>query len=174
MQTAHHLFPPGADPIPEMRPIHPNIQRLVDAQSSEFGAWSPPLLITQERIDLFARTTGDDQWIHTDPERAKKGPFKQTIAQGGLIVSLTAEMLRNELAWLQELCGGAVIYAGIETKNRAPAIVGSQIQAHGRIAVVIPSVRTARLTYTFEIRNVSKGLIVVVGDMHFNCIVAQK
>ena len=33
------------------------------------------LTITQERIDRFADATGDHQWIHVDPERAKTGPF---------------------------------------------------------------------------------------------------
>jgi acyl dehydratase len=40
------------------------------------------LTVTQEAIDEFARSTGDRQWIHTDPERAKSGPFGTTIAHG--------------------------------------------------------------------------------------------
>jgi acyl dehydratase len=44
--------------------------------------------ITQERIDQFAVATSDDQWIHTDPERAKDGPFGTTIAHGFLTLSL--------------------------------------------------------------------------------------
>lgn len=44
--------------------------------------------ITQERIDAFAEATGDHQWIHVDPERAKDGPFGTTIAHGYLTLSL--------------------------------------------------------------------------------------
>lgn len=45
--------------------------------------------ITQEQIDKFADATLDYQWIHTDPERAKKeSPFKSTIAHGYLTVSM--------------------------------------------------------------------------------------
>ena len=44
--------------------------------------------ITQEKIDLFADATGDHQWIHVDPERAKAGPFGSTIAHGYLTLSL--------------------------------------------------------------------------------------
>ena len=40
------------------------------------------LEITQQRIDLFAEATGDHQWIHVDPERAKDGPYGATIAHG--------------------------------------------------------------------------------------------
>ena len=49
------------------------------------GEW---LEITQERVDAFADATGDHQWIHVDPERAKSGPFGTTIAHGYLTVSL--------------------------------------------------------------------------------------
>ena len=47
------------------------------------------LEITQERVDLFAEATGDHQWIHVDPERAKHGPFGSTIAHGYLTLAIT-------------------------------------------------------------------------------------
>ena len=46
--------------------------------------------MTQERIQLFADATGDHQWIHVDPERAKAGPFGTTIAHGFLTLSAAA------------------------------------------------------------------------------------
>ena len=44
--------------------------------------------IPQEKIDAFAEATGDHQWIHVDPERAKDGPFGTTIGHGYLTLSL--------------------------------------------------------------------------------------
>ena len=44
--------------------------------------------VSQERIDQFAQSTGDQQWIHVDPERAKAGPFGKTIAHGFLTLSM--------------------------------------------------------------------------------------
>jgi len=44
--------------------------------------------VTQEQINTFAEATGDHQWIHVDEERAKAGPFGQTIAHGYLTLSL--------------------------------------------------------------------------------------
>ena len=44
--------------------------------------------VTQEKIDAFAEVTGDDQWIHIDPERAKDTPFGGTIAHGYYTLSL--------------------------------------------------------------------------------------
>ncbi len=46
------------------------------------------LKITQDQINQFADATLDHQWIHTDPERAKEGPFGTTIAHGYLSLSL--------------------------------------------------------------------------------------
>ena len=43
--------------------------------------------VTQDKIDLFAEATGDRQWIHVDPERAKEGPFGTTIGHGYLTLS---------------------------------------------------------------------------------------
>ena len=49
------------------------LQQLV---SPDFGAWSTEVEITQDLIDRFADLSGDDYWIHTDPERCKKqSPF---------------------------------------------------------------------------------------------------
>jgi acyl dehydratase len=50
------------------------------------GPW---LEIDQQRIDDFARVTGDEQWIHVDPERAaRESPYGTTIAHGFLTLSL--------------------------------------------------------------------------------------
>jgi acyl dehydratase len=46
------------------------------------------ITITQEQINGFADSTHDHQWIHTDPERAKSGPFGTAIAHGYLTLSL--------------------------------------------------------------------------------------
>ena len=46
------------------------------------------LEVDQARINMFADATSDHQWIHVDPERAKEGPFGQTIAHGYLTLSL--------------------------------------------------------------------------------------
>lgn len=55
-------------------------------QEIHVGPW---LQVDQERIDKFAEVTGDLQWIHTDPERAKaESPYGSTIAHGYLTLSL--------------------------------------------------------------------------------------
>lgn len=53
--------------------------------------------VTQEQVNLFADATDDHQWIHTDPERAKDGPFGGPIAHGyltlALLIPLTEQIL---------------------------------------------------------------------------------
>ena len=52
--------------------------------------------ISQERIDEFARSTGDQQWIHCDPERAQReSPFGMTIAHGFLTLSLAPALAQQ-------------------------------------------------------------------------------
>lgn len=53
---------------------------------------SKPHKITQKQINEFASATLDHQWIHTDAERAKEGPFGKTIAHGYLTLSMVPYM----------------------------------------------------------------------------------
>ena len=64
-----------------MSTVFSSTQSLIDAQGQSLGAtdW---LLIEQDRIDTFADATGDHQWIHVDPVRAKDGPFGATVEIG--------------------------------------------------------------------------------------------
>jgi acyl dehydratase len=56
--------------------------------SKDFGPWSDPIEITQQKINQFADVTGDHQWIHIDVERCKKeSPFGGPVAHGFLTLS---------------------------------------------------------------------------------------
>jgi acyl dehydratase len=59
------------------------------AAVGEHLGYSDWTVIDQARIDTFADATGDHQWIHVDPVRAKDGPFGTTIAHGYLTLSIT-------------------------------------------------------------------------------------
>jgi acyl dehydratase len=87
--------------------------------------------ITQERIDRFAEATGDRQWIHVDPERAKSGPFGTTIAHGYLTLSITnlflPQLLRVPAAKL------GINYGANKVRFPAPVPVGSRIRMGSEI-----------------------------------------
>src|SRR5437763_3179608 len=51
--------------------------------------------VTQDQIDKFADATGDHQWIHVDPERARGGPYGGTIAHGFWTLSSAPFILRG-------------------------------------------------------------------------------
>jgi acyl dehydratase len=83
--------------------------------------------VTQEQVDTFAQATGDHQWIHTDPPRAAKGPFKATIAHGYLTLSLAPVVIAQVLQ-IRELTA-ALNYGLNKVRFPAPVRVGSQIRA---------------------------------------------
>ena len=92
------------------------------------------LTIEQDRIDRFAEATGDHQWIHVDPERAKDGPFGSTIAHGFLTLSLIPG-----LSWEIYTIEGArlsVNYGLNKLRFITPVKVGSRVRAHLAIADV--------------------------------------
>ena len=89
------------------------------------------LEITQERIDMFAEATGDQQWIHVDPERAKNGPFGACIAHGYLTQSLVNKFL-PEIVEVQGIAMG-INYGADKLRFPAPVPVGSRIRGRGEL-----------------------------------------
>ncbi len=89
------------------------------------------LAITQERVDTFADATGDHQWIHVDPERAKDGPFGGTIAHGYLTLSLVNTFLPDLLEVRNVSMG--VNYGTDRTRFPAPVPVGSRIRGRAEL-----------------------------------------
>ena len=91
--------------------------------------------VTQEMIDKFAEATGDHQFIHVDPEAAKKTPFGGTIAHGFLTLSLTP-LLASKVADAPRLEGAkmGVNYGGNKVRFLSPVRSGSRIR--GRIKLL--------------------------------------
>lgn len=88
--------------------------------------------ITQDMVNAFGQATGDMQWIHTNPERAKTdSPYGGTIAHGYFTLSLYPQ-LRNLVDESSPIFPGVknVINYGLN-KLRFPAAVpvGSRIRA---------------------------------------------
>jgi acyl dehydratase len=90
--------------------------------------------IPQSQIDLFAEATGDDQWIHVDPERAKAGPYGTTIAHGYLTLSLLAPLMKT--TYRIEGAKIAVNYGLNKVRFAAPVRVGSRVRVRVSLATV--------------------------------------
>jgi acyl dehydratase len=84
------------------------------------------LRIDQKRIDQFAEATGDHQWIHVDPERAKAGPFGATIAHGYLTLSITNNFLPSLVQVPTAKLG--INYGANKVRFPAPVKVGSRVR----------------------------------------------
>ena len=82
--------------------------------------------VPQEKIDAFAEATGDHQWIHVDPEKAKDGPFGTTIGHGYLTLALLP-VASYEVVPRQ---GGMAINYGLnKVRFPSPVPVGSRVRA---------------------------------------------
>ena len=85
------------------------------------------ITIDQKRIDTFAEATGDHQWIHVDPERAKAGPFGAPIAHGFLTLSLIPRFFEGGMRIEGARMG--VNYGLNRVRFTAPVPVGSRLRA---------------------------------------------
>ncbi|MBX3196485.1 MAG: MaoC family dehydratase [Microbacteriaceae bacterium] len=90
--------------------------------------------ITQDRVNTFADATDDHQWIHTDPERAKDGPFGGAIAHGFLTLSLLIPMWTE--AFDVEGVSVKVNYGLDRVRFTSPVKVGARIRLGATLAKV--------------------------------------
>ncbi|GAA3973595.1 MaoC family dehydratase [Actinomadura viridis] len=108
---------------------------LEDAVGRELGP-GPWMTIDQDRIDGFARATGDHQWIHVDVERAAAGPFGRTIAHGYLTLSMVPQLLGEILDVTGR--GSGVNYGIDRVRFISPVAEGSRIRMRGRLTGAAP------------------------------------
>lgn len=134
-----------------------NIAALKAAQGEQYTSkdW---FTVSQDLVDDFANATKDFQWIHTDPERAKKeSPFGGAIAHGFYSLSLIPKLIEDTLTVASAKMG--VNYGLNKVRFPHPVPVGSQLRGH----ITIQSVEDypnngAKITWsvTVEINGVDK------------------
>lgn len=103
-----------------------------------------PVVVTQGRIDGFARETGDFQWIHTDPRRASAGIFGGTVAHGFLTLAFLSRFL-HELIEVRD-APAAVNYGLNRVRFPSPLPSGSSLQATAAVLEVRQDQRGVLLT----------------------------
>jgi hypothetical protein len=116
-----------------------DIEGMRAAIDPNFTAWSNTVEVTQELIDDFARLSGDDYWIHTEPERARtESPYGTTIAHGMLVQSLVGRLAMKmpfEITGFRNM----VNYGSARLRFPTPVPAGSRIHARCRIKQVKPT-----------------------------------
>jgi acyl dehydratase len=116
--------------------------------------------VTQADINTFADVTGDHQWIHVDPERARETPFGGTIAHGYYTVSL-APRFADEIMRLDGFAF-ALNYGLNKVRFPAPLPVGSRVRMTCKISKLEDIPGGAQVTFenTFEVEGGDKPVCV--------------
>jgi acyl dehydratase len=117
--------------------------------------------VTQEAIDEFADVTGDHQFIHVDPERAKETPFGGTIAHGYLTLSLLPVLMGE--VWRVEDARMGINYGLNRVRFPAPVPVGSRLRLHAVLVEAAPQPDGAvhmTVEQTLEIEGSPKPAVV--------------
>jgi acyl dehydratase len=121
---------------------------------------SPWHRVTQEQIDRFADATGDHQWIHVDPERAKDGPFGATIAHGYLTLALGPFFL-PQIMDVTDISMG-INYGTEKVRFPSPVVVDSNVRMGAELIEVtdIAGGVSADIRLTIEIEGNEKPACV--------------
>jgi acyl dehydratase len=111
--------------------IFSDFNEIKSAVGSEIGV-SDWVDVSQERINLFAEATCDDQWIHVDQERAKKELVGgTTIAHGLLSLALAPAFIRSVIG-LKGL-RNTLNYGADRIRYLTPVPAGSRLR--GRVTI---------------------------------------
>jgi acyl dehydratase len=134
--------------------VFKNFDDLISAVGIEVGV-SDWIEITQDRINQFAEATGDEQWIHVDPERAaREMPGGKTIAHGLLSLSLIP-MFTRSIIGLKGL-RNTLNYGANKVRYLTPVPAGSRLR--GRVAILeAQDVPPDALRVTYKVTIVIEG-----------------
>jgi len=123
------------------------------------GDW---VRVDQATIDKFADATGDHQWIHVDPERAKGGPFGTTVAHGFLTLSLLPRLAESAIK-IDDVRMG-VNYGLNRVRFPAPVPVDSRIRARMKLLGYEPIDGGAQLVMEVTIEREGSAKPVCVAE----------
>ena len=109
--------------------------------------------ISQERLNAYARASGDDNPLHRDPEFAAGTQFGGIIAHGMLTLAFVSEMMAaaHGRDWLES--------GGIRVRFKGAAYLGDRVEAWSGLAKEKGSSRT----YPVGVRNSTSGQELIAG-----------
>ncbi|MBV9336906.1 MAG: MaoC family dehydratase [Solirubrobacterales bacterium] len=116
-------------------------------------------VMTQEQVDEFANLTGDHNFLHVDPERARDTPFGGTIAHGFLSLSLLAPVTQR----LQVSDAATSVNYGLDkVRFPAPLPVGARWRGSAEITEVseIKGGLQAKMAATLEVEGSERPAVV--------------
>ncbi|NIA25802.1 MAG: MaoC family dehydratase [Gammaproteobacteria bacterium] len=120
------------------------------------------VMVDQERVNAFADTTLDHQFIHVDPEQAKATPWGTTIAHGFLTLSLLPHLL-SSTGIVPEGAVMAINYGTDKVRFLEAVKVPSEVRARASLAEVTkkgPGRYLLKTNVTVEIKGADKPALV--------------
>ena len=153
------------------------MEKLVINSFEEFASYigkelgtSDWLEVPQERIHQFADATLDHQWIHVDIERAKEGPFGQTIVHGYLTLSLLP-YLWNQIIEVNNL--KMMVNYGMDKMKFGQAVLsGQSVRLVTKLENLtnLRGVCKAEIKFSIEIKDERKPALTGIATFlyHFN------
>ena len=137
------------------------ILKLEDGVGCEYGL-SKWIHIDQAMIDAFAKATGDEQYIHTDPDAARETPYGGTVAHGFLTLSLLSQMIADAVPRTEAESTG-INYGFDRVRFVAPVKAGADIRGRFTLAKYAepqPGVIETQWNVTVEIKGEDKPALV--------------
>jgi len=116
--------------------------------------------MTQQQVDQFAEVTGDRNFIHVDPERARRTVFGGTIAHGYLTLSLLGPISQQLLVVTD--AATSINYGLNKLRFPGPLPVGAEFRGRGEIVEVTPFEKGVQITasFTVEVKDAPKPALV--------------
>jgi len=128
-----------------------DVEALKTKIGKEYGPWSEPIEVSQQKINQFADVTGDHQWIHVDVERCRKeSPFGGPVAHGFLTLSLLPAF-RGGDDWTITGFRNAVNYGANKLRFLSPVPAGAKVHARSRLTAVEPRPQGTMITRETEV-----------------------
>lgn len=129
--------------------IFNSLEEVQASAGREVGV-SPWTDVSQERITTFGHNTGDEYWIHMDPERARReSPFGNTIAHGFLLLSLLAEMMSRTVRY--EWKPDGLNYGLNRVRFISPVRAGSRVRGRFAVSSVKPRDGGGEVTWSVTV-----------------------
>jgi acyl dehydratase len=137
---------------------------LLELVGAELGA-SGPHVVTQEDVNTFAAVTGDDQWIHVDVERAKKGPFGTTVVHGFFTLALVP-LLLSEILLVEEFSMG-LNYGLDRVRFVTPLPPGTEVQGIASLVSAAPIDGGVQAKATVAVESAGESQTCCVAEILF-------
>ncbi len=140
----------------------------VEAAIGEPLGYSDWHVIDQDEINMFADATHDHYWIHTDPEKAKDGPFGATIAHGFLTLSHVPVFIQEVYAI--DSLKMMLNYGLNKVRFPSPTPVGQRIRGAVEVAAVERGAKGSQVVSKVTIEVEGSDRPVCVAEMVIMCI----